>query len=78
MPAEPQTSDESATLNTLLSSAATDWTPEHRLALITALRTQRDRWNAEQAKGSRKRVTAKQIIVKKKGKVALALEGLRL
>lgn len=66
------------TLNELLSSAAAEWSVGHRLALITALRDQRERWNQEQSTGSRKRVTAKQVKVKKKGKVALALEGLQL
>ena len=66
------------TLNELLASAATEWSPEHRLALISALRDQRVRWNEEQAKGSRKRVTAKQIKTKPKGRINLALEGLQL
>ena len=70
--------DSTVTLNELLSSVASEWTPEHRLALISALRDQRERWNSEQAKGSRKRVTAKQIKTKPKGKINLALEGLQL
>jgi len=70
--------DHTVTLNELLASAAVDWTPEHRLALISALRDQRERWNEEQAKGSRKRVTAKQIKTKPKGRINLALEGLQL
>ena len=70
--------DKKVTLNELLASAATDWTPEHRLALISALRDQRIRWNDEQSKGSRKRVTAKQIKTKPKGRINLALEGLKL
>ena len=70
--------DHTVTLNELLASAATEWSPEHRLALISALRDQRVRWNEEQAKGSRKRVTAKQIKTKPKGRINLALEGLQL
>ena len=70
--------EHTVTLNELLASAATEWTPEHRLALISALRDQRVRWNEEQAKGSRKRVTAKQIKTKPKGRINLALEGLQL
>jgi len=70
--------DHTVTLNELLASAAAEWTPEHRLALISALRDQRERWNEEQAKGSRKRVTAKQIKTKPKGRINLALEGLQL
>lgn len=70
--------EHTVTLNELLASAATEWTPEHRLALISALRDQRVRWNEEQAKGSRKHVTAKQIKTKPKGRINLALEGLQL
>ena len=70
--------DYTVTLNELLASAATEWSPEHRLALISALRDQRERWNEEQSKGSRKRVTAKQIKTKPKGRINLALEGLQL
>lgn len=70
--------EHTVTLNELLASVAAEWTPEHRLALISALRDQRERWNAEQAKGSRKRVTAKQIKTKPKGRINLALEGLQL
>ena len=70
--------DHTVTLNELLASAATEWSPEHRLALISALRDQRVRWNEEQSKGSRKRVTAKQIKTKPKGRINLALEGLQL
>ncbi len=49
------------TLNDLLSTAANDWTPTDRLAIVTALRAQRELWNREQNIGSKKRVTTKQI-----------------
>lgn len=75
---ETEVPDYTVTLNELLSSAAADWSSSHRLALIAALRDQRERWNQEQSLGSRKRVTSKQIKTKKKGKVDLALEGLKL
>ena len=71
-------SDYTTTLNELLSSAAAEWAPEHRFSLVEALRNQRERWNKEQATGSRKRVTSKQIKAKKKGKIDLALDGLKL
>lgn len=69
------------TLNDLLSSAAAEWSPNDRLSLIKALRNQRERWNAEQAVGSRKRVTSKQVGVGKKKpdkKKGLSLSGLKL
>ena len=68
------------TLNDLLSSAAAEWSPNDRLALIKALRNQRERWNAEQAVGSKKRVTSKQVGVGKKkvSKKGLSLSGLKL
>ena len=75
---DPDLPDHTVTLNELLASAATEWSHEHRLALISALRDQRVRWNEEQAKGSRKRVTAKQVKTKPKGRINLALEGLQL
>lgn len=69
--------DFTPTLNDLLTSAAAEWSPEHRLRLVEALRTQRERWNQEQAVGSKKRVTAKQITAPT-GKRKLALDGLKL
>jgi hypothetical protein len=58
---EPTVPDYTQTLNDLLSTAANDWTPTDRLAIVTALRTQRELWNREQAIGSKKRVTTKQV-----------------
>jgi len=68
------------TLNDLLSSAAAEWSPDDRLALVTALRTQRERWNIEQNVGSGKRVTAKQVSVatKKPSGKTLSFAGLKL
>lgn len=68
------------TLNDLLSTAAAEWSPTSRQAMIQALRTQRERWNVEQSIGSRKRVTAKQVStsVKKPGKGGLKLSGIKL
>lgn len=68
------------TLNDLLSTAAAEWAPETRQALVDALRLQRERWNAEQAVGSRKRVPATKVetSVKKNTFKGLSLEGLKL
>jgi len=70
--------DFTLTLNDLLTSAAAEWSPVHRLRLVEALRTQRERWNQEQAIGSKKRVTSKQIKAPTKGKAKLSFEGLKL
>ena len=66
------------TLNTLLAKSAVDWDVDDRLAITEAFREQRERWNIEQAAGSRKRVTTKQTPVKKKVSRDLAFEGLKL
>jgi hypothetical protein len=70
--------DFTQTLNDLLTSAAAEWSPEHRLRLVESLRTQRERWNQEQASGSKKRVTSKQVNAPAQGKKKLALDGLKL
>ena len=57
----PEIPEYTQTLNDLLSTAANDWTPKDRLAIVTALRAQRDLWNREQNIGSKKRVTSKQV-----------------
>ena len=69
------------TLNDLISTAANDWGPELCADLVEALRTQRERWNAEQAVSSRKRVTSKQVTTTVKarpGGKSLNLSGLKL
>lgn len=72
------TSDFTQTLDDLLTSAAAEWSTEHRLKLVEGLRDQRERWNQEQAVGSRKRVTSKSVAAPKVGKKKLALDGLKL
>lgn len=74
----PDSGDFTQTLNDLLTSAAAEWSTEHRLRLVESLRDQRERWNQEQAVGSKKRVTSKQVTAPKKGKIKLALDGLKL
>lgn len=49
------------TLNDLFSKRAAEWTPADLTAIVEGLRTQRERWNAEQAAGSRKLVKSAKI-----------------
>ena len=65
------------TLNELLSKSAQEWTDDEILQLIEALRTQRERWSAEQQTGSKKRVTSANVKVKPANK-DLSFEGLKL
>lgn len=65
------------TLNELLSKAAQEWTDDEVLQLIEALREQRQRWNQEQAAGTKKRVPAAKMELKS-AKRDLAFEGLKL
>lgn len=64
-------------LNELLAKSAQDWTDEEVLQIIEGLRTQRERWNQEQAAGSKKRVPSEKIAIKPASK-DLAFEGLKL
>jgi len=84
----PEIPEYTQTLNDLLSTAANDWAPKDRLAIVTALRAQRELWNREQNIGSKKRVTSKQVgvdgkkveasIAVRKGGKKLNLSGLKL
>jgi len=84
----PEVPEYTQTLNDLLSTAANDWTHTDRLAIVTALRSQRDMWNREQTIGSKKRVTSKQVsaggkkvesgVAVRKGGKKLNLSGLKL
>lgn len=65
------------TLNELLSKSAQEWSDDEILQLIEALRTQRERWTAEQQTGSKKRVTSANVKVKPANK-DLSFEGLKL
>jgi len=68
----------SETLDETLKRKAEEWTPDDIEAIIAGLRDQRERWNLEQQKGSRKRVTAKNIPgAAKKGKFAGFAAGLK-
>lgn len=56
--------NETETLNITLASAAESWKRDRELTQIVAgFREQAKRWSIEQAAGSRKRVTTKQIPV---------------
>ena len=86
----PEVPEYTQTLNDLLSTAANDWTPTDRLAIVTALRAQRELWNREQNIGSKKRITSKQVgtdgkkiesdatVAVRKGGKKLNLAGLKL
>ncbi len=84
----PEVPEYTQTLNDLLSTAANDWSKKDRLAIVTALRAQREMWNREQTIGSKKRVTSKQVtlagtkvepgVVVRKGGRKLNLSGLKL
>ncbi|MCP3669392.1 MAG: hypothetical protein GY814_02930 [Gammaproteobacteria bacterium] len=84
----PEVPEYTQTLNDLLSTAANDWAPKDRLAIVTALRAQRELWNREQTIGSRKRVTSNQVgangkkieagVAVRKGGKKLNLAGLKL
>lgn len=49
------------TLDITIARAAEGWSEEDRLVIITGLRALRVRWNAEQTKGSKKRITSNKI-----------------
>ncbi len=50
-----------ATLNDLTQRAAATWTPSDLGAIVQGFREQRERWNIEQAAGSRKLVRSSQV-----------------
>jgi len=71
------------TLNDVLTRKAAEWTKGDLETIVSALREQRDRWNAEQNLGSGKRITAKKIETGrdkpiKAGSLKLAIKGLKL
>ena len=64
---------DSELLNETIARAAETWSDEVVLTIISGLRAQRDRWNINQASGSKARVTSKKIPVKKQSKGAKAI-----
>ena len=66
MTEQTSTDSDSELLNETIARAAEDWSDEVVLTIISGLRAQRDRWNINQAQGSKKRVTSKKVVVKKK------------
>lgn len=65
------------TLDELLAKSAQQWTDEEVLQLIEGFRAQRERWNLEQAAGTKKRVPAAKIPVKPADK-DISFQGLKL
>ena len=62
MPNETELPEYTQTLNELIATKAHEWDESHDLPLIVKMmREQSARFNVEQALGSRKRVTSKQI-----------------
>lgn len=49
------------TLNITIARAAEEWTTQDLEAIVAGLRSQRERWNIEQQKGSRKLVQSKSV-----------------
>ena len=49
------------TLNITIARSAESWTSQDLSAIVAGLREQRARWNQEQVKGSKKRVTSNKI-----------------
>ena len=71
------------TLDELLAKSAQQWTDEEVLQLIEGFRAQRERWNLEQAAGSKKRISSKTLTVSMEKRLDatnrdLAFEGLKL
>ena len=66
------------TLNDLMAKKASEWTPEILAQIVEGLRTQRERWNAEQALGSRKLVKSSKVPVGAPKTIKLAIKGLKL
>ena len=71
------TPDHTVTLNEIVSQAAIEWSHEDITAMVAGFRDQRERWNAEQQAGSRKRVPSTKVGVTK-AKLDLAFAGLKL
>jgi hypothetical protein len=61
---QTSSTDAPQTLADTLRKHAKDLTDEDLVILVAGLREQRTRWNAAQASGSKKRVTAKKIQMK--------------
>lgn len=71
-------SDYITTLNELIEKSAAEWTPDDLAAIVQGLRSQRDRWNDEQAAGSRKLVRSSSITTTKPVTIKQVLKGLRI
>lgn len=66
------------TLNDLMSAKAGEWSDQDLETIVTSLRAQRERWNAEQAIGSRKLVKSSSIATGRTTPITQAIKGLKL
>jgi hypothetical protein len=61
------------TLHDTMLKHAKEWTEEDLVQIVAGLREQRERWNAEQSVGSRKRVPSTKVAVKAKPKTVASV-----
>jgi hypothetical protein len=67
------------TLNDILAAKASEWTTQDLETIVEGLRSQRERWNAEQAIGSKRLVKSSNIQTKPlQGTLKQAIKGLKL
>jgi hypothetical protein len=66
------------TLNDLFAKKAAEWSHSDLEAIVEALRTQRERWNAEQATGSRKLVKSSSIKTVAPGSLKHLMKNIKL
>ena len=69
------------TLNDLLAKKASEWTGPDLETIVTSLRAQREKWNAEQAIGSRKLVKSSSVETGRQipaGSMKQVIKGLKL
>ena len=59
-------SDRAETLEETCRRHAKDWTEDDLLRMIEGFRTLRKKWEVTQVEGSRKRVSSKKVVVRKK------------
>ena len=68
----------SETLDQTIALKAEEWTTEDLETIVAGLRAQREKWNLEQTKGSRKLVKSSNIKKKTVSTKARKLKGLTL
>lgn len=81
---EPPPTNNFATLDETIATAAETWSRKDRLQIIEGLRAQRDQWNTLQKQGSRKMAKSSAIPVAKPARkpktmgLAAHLKGIKL